>query len=100
MCELQRLQVRVDKGPSHRSYTPYELSSELFNYPRMAFVSTADPSRDLRPATQTFLSFDSAANVARGCGKFQKFPLRQALDASISGNLQETLRTLVNSLGT
>lgn len=56
-------QVRVDKGPSHRSYTPYELSSELFNYPRMAFVSTADPSRDLRPATQTFLSFDSAANV-------------------------------------
>lgn len=55
-------QVRQDKD-TKRSYTPYELSSELFNYPRMAFVSTADPSRDLRPATQTFLSFDSAANV-------------------------------------
>jgi hypothetical protein len=55
-------QVREDKE-TKRSFTPYELSSELFNYPRMAFVSTADPSSDLRAASQNFLSYDSRQNV-------------------------------------
>jgi hypothetical protein len=55
-------QVREDKV-TKRSFTPYELSSELFNYPRMAFVSTADPSTDLRAASQNFLSYDSRQNV-------------------------------------